>query len=48
MQTTHQWDEDLGGYRQIVPARTLRALLRREGESLGRPAHFGPKDEWFV
>lgn len=47
-QITHQLDEDTGHYRQIVPPATLRRLLRRDGESLKRPEHFGPDDEWDV
>lgn len=33
---------------QIVSAARLRAILRRDGESLSRPDDFGPDDEWDV
>lgn len=44
---THQIGDD-GHYVQIVTPRTLRRILRRQGETLRRPADFGPGDEWDV
>lgn len=44
---THRRDDD-GNYVQIVSAARLREILEDDGESLDRPKHFGPRDEWEV
>lgn len=35
-------------YRQIVSAQSLRRILKRSGDTLSRPTHFGVDDEWDV
>lgn len=48
---THVNDTDEQGrryLRQVVSAARLRQILRRDGESIRRPADFGPLDEWIV
>ena len=45
-ETTHVYDVERGGMRQIVPPWRLRQILRAQGESLSRPKDFGPNDEW--
>lgn len=46
-QTTHVQDVD-GNYRQVVSAKELTRILKREGSSLERPRAFGPDDEWYT
>lgn len=47
-QVTHVYDHETGRMRQIVPPETLRQILRDDGDTLDRPAGWGPDDEWDV
>ena len=47
-QITHRADPDTGHLGQIVPPAELRRILRRDGDTLERPDHFGTEDEWDV
>ena len=47
-QITHRADPDTGHLVQIVPPAELRRILRRDGDTLERPDHFGAEDEWDV
>lgn len=47
-QVTHRRDPDTGRMVQIVDGATLRRILRRSGDTLTRPADWGPDDEWYT
>lgn len=47
-EVTHQVDPVTGRLIQIVSAARLTEILRRDGETMDRPKHFGPADEWDV
>ena len=46
MQITHEVVD--GKLVQIVSPKTLRKILRQNGDTLARPKDFGPEDEWLV
>ena len=45
---THRVDRETKRVVQLVSAKRLRAILRKDGETLERPRDFGPDDEWDV
>ncbi len=45
-QITHRTDPDTGALVQVVSPAELRRVLLADGETLDRPAHLDPADEW--